>query len=168
MKSRTVELLLMTRLPERGLVAVLQVRGAYNPTTKKPHEWPGACQLTCHASVEDDESPRDALWRDCRQELGADAKSQLFAMTSPLTEIAKVDTDEREVRTYGLLVPADFLMKIPGSGTAGFRYIARDEKIFPVTTFDKTSGVANLGITAMFPNEIEAVQTAFNTFYNVF
>lgn len=76
-KRRVVGLLVMTELPEMGLVAVLQRRGEFNHEKMGPESFPGALQLTVWGGMEDDETPYGAMLREAEEELGKDVLSML-------------------------------------------------------------------------------------------
>ncbi|GEM_PF-350157 len=69
-KRRVTGLLIMTELPNYGLVAVLQRRGEFNHEKMGPESFPGAMQLTVWGGVEESESMPGALFREIQEEMG--------------------------------------------------------------------------------------------------
>ena len=163
--KRGVGLLIFTDLPGRGLVAMLQVRGLYDPEEKKPQSFPGTCQVTCHGGLEGDESAMDGLFRECGQELGQAAAQFLFTLKPSLQELTHLTTDKKDMITFGLHIPdPSFLTLIPGSGTAGYRYVTHDHEIVDITTGHRDKGVTDLTLTAMFQDENDALMKGFSLF----
>jgi hypothetical protein len=162
---RGVGLLIFTNLPGLGLVAILQARGTYDPEEKRPQSFPGTCQVTCHGDLENDENAMDGLFRECSEELGQTAAQHLLALKSSLRELTHLKTDKKDMLTFGLHIPdPSFLTLIPGSGTAGYRYVTHGHAIVDITTEHRDSGVADLTVTAMFRDEQNALIRGFFLF----
>ena len=88
MKRRVVGLLVMTELPEMGLVAVLQRRGEFNHEKMGPETYPGAFQLTAWGGMKDEETPHEAMLREVEEELG----EEVFVLVDDSTGRAALDS----------------------------------------------------------------------------
>jgi hypothetical protein len=84
-----------------------------------------------------------------------------------LTELVNLEKPEKHVITYGTIVTPEIcqilLAKPKNKSFGGFRVIKKGEieKIADVQTFDKTTGVTDENVIAMFPDEKEALEIAF-------
>lgn len=176
--EKSISLLIMTRLavnpgrPEQ-LVAVLQRRGEFNHETMGPESWPGACQLTVHGKVLAEEDNNTALYREIREELGGYFIGTRLAWETTaadnLVEIGRVDKPEKLIVHYAIEVPPLRLKAIwLNASSGGLRLVResdlRDIQSMPNCFATKADGVVARLATAMFPDEIEAVKTAFAHF----
>lgn len=162
-RKKAVGLVVLTRINGGPLKAVLQVRGKFNHEKMGPESFPGACQVTVHGGLEKDETFKDALLRETRQEVGNNANRLLEKNIKNLREVARVETPKKLVVTYGAILPPDFLAKMKlNVSTGGIRLVGHKEldNLIELTDKEKTAGVPD-DLVAMFPDEIEAVRKAF-------
>jgi hypothetical protein len=148
--------------------AVLQVRS--------PHDsFPGACQVTAHGKLTEDELalPADAafstaLSRKLREEIGVVA-TEMVEASGVAPEILNEVVNERgrRVRTVGIKlgVASDAFMKllVPGKDVGGFRLCSEGASILPLEKSHKTAGVSG-DETRMFPDEITAVNALLESY----
>ena len=164
-KKRSVGLVILTKIPVMGLVAVLQRRGKFNHEKDWGAEsFPGACQVTAHGKLEGAESFVEGLHRELAEELGTPFREGVFNETEGIIRLVDDITLEKEVVTYGIVVKPETLnLARFGPSTGGFDFVTRDGagNIRNLKEFSKTDGVTDLKTIAMFPDEIEAVQKAF-------
>lgn len=166
MKKHAVGLLILTDLPDGRRVAVLQVRGTFNPETMKSESWPGGCQVTCHGGLKPKEEEQDALWREAQEELGAPCTLLLQKQRKELRELYRFSAPNKEVATFGLLVEdPSFLKEIQlNAATGGIRLADATTSIASIPDFPKDEGVTDHRIIAMFSDEADALKKAFEIF----
>lgn len=175
-RGRVIGLLVMTELPDYGLVAVLQKRGEFNheklekilrDAPDKPESffesYPGACQLTVWGGMKEGESPPEALMREGVEEIGDEALNMACDEVS-LKQIYRFADGENLKVVYGVKLPCEFLTKIRlGPQSGGLRLFK--EKDLPyvrdLKEFDRNEGVMDRGTTAMFADTKEAIEIAF-------
>ncbi len=168
-KKRSVGLVVLTDLPERGRVAALQVRGEWNFEKMKPESWPGACQVTVHGKVEEcDKNWEDALFREASEEMEGGVSSAVYLArgNNYLRPISQEIEAGEEVRTYALLLnPKDFESVRLHVSSGGIRFVTEEQarQVWNIHQFKKNEGVPR-DITAMFPDEMVAVLKAFEHF----
>lgn len=168
-KKKVVGLLCLTELPaEKGgrLAAILQIRGSYNHEREGPESFAGGYQVTVNGSKMRDESDEDAIIRETSEELGEAFSLELW--TNPDLEkirlINRSETDRVVVVNYVLKIPYVFLERIElGQSVGGVRFLTQDElaKIQNLDSFDRDTGVTDDNIIALFTDQIEALQKAF-------
>lgn len=166
--KKSVGLIVATKLPNYGEVVILQIRGEFNHENLQPESWPGGCQVTAHGGVEEKESIQEALIREAREELGEKISSVLEK--EKFIKLMKKEEEENKINiTYGVFLEPEFLRLIklnPSSG--GLRILKSEElgDILDLKTFDRTEGVPDRKVTAMFADEIEAVRLAFKKLFS--
>jgi hypothetical protein len=165
-KKRGVGVVILTQVPKMGgLVAVLQVRGSFNPEKMGPESWPGACQVTAHGSIEEGENLISAMVQGCRKDLG-DVVAELIDQPALMQqEVSRVETDRKEMVTFAYLIKDSSWLqdvRLP-AGSGGLRLITREQasNIQNLAQFDRQVGVTD---TRMFSDEREAVQKTFEKF----
>lgn len=163
MRKRSVGLVVLVQLPGSDEPsAVLQVRGEFNHEKMGPESYPGACQITAHGKCEEDETVERALIRETYEELGPHFAN--MAEYFPLIELNRVDTPEKLVINYGMWVRNDDLTELRlTASTGGIRLIKKSQvdSIVDLKNFDKTTGITDRRVTAMFSDEKEALRLAF-------
>ena len=169
-KKESVGLQLLGKDTGGKLVAILQVRAKWNAEKNSPETYQGACQVTVHGRLEGGEDFMQALLREVKEELGEEIVPAVKALmeNGKLVELITLETHEKHVITYGGIVEEDVLKKLvekektPSFG--GFRIIQKNEveKITNLQKFDRLIGVADKNIIAMFPDEKESIQLAFD------
>ncbi len=168
-KKKAVGIQLLGKNTNGELVAILQVRAKWNTEKNAPESWPGACQVTVHGKLEKGEDFMQALLREVAEELDEEIASivQKLSKDGKLKELINYDISEKQIITYGAIVSEDVLQtlvkKEKSDSFGGFRIIKRDEveKIVDIQKFDKTLGVIDKNVIAMFPDEKEIVRLAF-------
>lgn len=166
-KKKAVGIQLMGRDADGELLAILQVRAKWNAEKNAPESWPGACQVTAHGKLEKGENFIQGLLREVEEELGGEAASALHAQIENLKELRNVDTPEKHIITYGLVleegVLRNMLARAKSSTFGGFQIIRESDidKIIDIQKIDKEKGVTEKNVIAMFPDEKEAVKIAF-------
>ena len=188
-KKRSVGLILIIDVPGYGRVAVLQKRGEFNHETMKPESWPGACQVTVHGGRNDGDSyPYGTLLRETGEELSEDFLDALYVycfgeevdLDNPpeldfkeiTTEVAAVDTDTQEARTYAMYVSDPGVLKsIRLNASSGGLRLVTEFQIECAHSledgFNKYDGVRVRDFIAMFPDELDAIKKAFALFRHI-
>lgn len=167
----------MTRLqltpdgPEE-LTAVLQRRGEFNHETLGPESWPGAHQLTVHGKIQTGESFADALHRETGEELGENFASgggkDWDELIRGIVTIEKINKPKKQIKHLAIEIPPDYLRDVCLNASSGGLKLLRQTDLANiqnlVKSFQKTTGVDSRSVVAMFPDEIEALQKAFEIF----
>ena len=143
-----------------GLRVALQRRGAQD-------SFPGACQVSVHGKLEGDEDFYKALIRESCEELG-----EVFTHTCQkdieLVELFHQKFDDKEIVTYGALVPEDRLDLIRLERTSGGINVVEGGLFFDGTVIDITSDKKKEGypptVIAVFGDEIQAIKKALEIF----
>lgn len=140
---------------------ILHERG-YNNHEKKmaPESYPGGCQVTTHGGLKEGESFKDGLIREAREELGKRSAFILKQFLGNLQTVFRLETDEKVVVTYGTIVPLEFAERaLLNASSGGLRLVSFDEfaKAVDLKEFDKSVGVRDRNVIAMFLDEITAV-----------
>lgn len=164
MKKRAVGLVLTTTLPDGRLVAVLQARGVFNTEKMGPESFPGACQVTAHGGLEEDEGWIEGLLREVGQELGDAVAAMISAARDSIVQLTRTDDGKKEVVTYGLrLCDCTFLRAIRfGPDSGGLRLVTASDPMVNLRSIEhaKERGVTDHRVIALFPDEMDAVQAA--------
>ncbi len=163
--KKRVGLIVLVKLKDAELAAVLQGRGFFNSETRKPESYPGICQVTVHGKLENNESAKQALFREIREELGRDFEREV--KKAKILEIHRFHESRHQVITYAAKLPAKALKAIrPGSSSGGLRLITQSEinRIKTVKPAHKIKGVLDRNAIVMFSDELEAVKKAFKVF----
>ena len=171
--KKSIGLVVITIINDK-LCALLQIRGGFNPEKMKPESFPGATQVSCHGGLEENEDFETALLREIEEELGNKFKTFLLKLADKQLFLEKLhliehfEEEDKEVKTYTVLIEdPNFLKKLQlGPSTGGIRLLPKSEvdSIKNLKDFDKTTGVQDRKITAMFPDEASAVKKAFKFF----
>ena len=171
-KERSVGLIILTNLPAMGgVVAVLQRRGELDHEKMGPESRPGGCQVTCHGKLREDETFLGALFRELSEELGEVFASVVYYSKGfdDFVKVVEVDDSKNEIITFGLVIDPELLKLVRfGPSTGGFKFVTREgvDKIQNLKEFDSKTGVTDLNAIAMFLDESEAVQKAFEVLGN--
>lgn len=165
-KRRVVGLLVMTEIPEMGLVAVLQRRGEFNHEKMGPESFPGAMQLTVWGGMEEtDTDELTAMLRECEEEMGGSFATHIRCWARlTVSEIYRFEDEKNLKVAYAVKLPCEFLKKIClGPSSGGIRLLKEEEigKIQDLKNFDKTVGVTDRNILAMFADTKETIERAF-------
>ena len=165
--AKRVGFLLMTDLPKLGRVAVLQRRGKFSHERMDWANYPGGCQLTVMGKVDDGEDVDQALWREIAEELGSDCIKHLKDYCNNYEDLMTI-IDNSDATIYCLyLDEGHFTFLIQDvfrlePCTGGLEFITKDQVKDIVNLKDYPHGVTNLETIAMFPDEKEALELAFD------
>ncbi len=166
-KKSSVGLVIMTEIPDYGLVAVLQNRGKFDVEKMKKESYPGGTQVSAHGHLEEGEDFIDGLYREVEEELGEMVAKRLRDAKDSVLEINRVTDDKEEVVTYMVKFPSEFLKEVKlSASTAGLEYISEKDiaSISNIKGFDKVEGVVDRKTIAMYLDEKEAITKAFEFF----
>lgn len=170
MIKRTVGLIVLTNTTDKGLVAVLQVRGNINVEKDNQETYRGASQITVHGSINEGEKETDTLLRETREELGEDFAEIVEAELNKdqnFVELNKIENENISVANFGTIVDESALEEIEVNVNTGgsIRLISKSdvENIRELKPEDREDGVGEDEIV-MFPDDIEAVKLAFEKF----
>lgn len=164
-KKKDIGLIVLVDTQERGLVAVLQVRGNFNVEKNEQETYVGASQLTAHGGINEGESKIDALLRETREELGEEFANLIQGRTLDLKELNRVENENMSVVNFGLTVAKQDLEKIKIDERTGgsIRLVTKDEidNIRELKASDRLNSIIDKNEIAMFPDDIGAVKLAF-------
>lgn len=166
MLKKSVGLLILTEIPGWGLVAALRERGWFNFEKMATESWAGGYQVTVHGKLEDGEDFSDALERERREELGP-AFADLSQMRKGIILVHEIKGSHKHIQTFAQKVDYCCLSRIRLAADSGcLRFIQRSyvELISDLGVFPKETGVPDRSVIAMFPDEKEAVASAFKYF----
>ncbi|MEI8175029.1 MAG: NUDIX domain-containing protein [bacterium] len=167
--KKSVGIQLIGRKKNGQIIAILQVRAKWNSEKNSPESFPGACQVSVHGGLEEGEDFIQALLREVGEELGKDIIPAIKKLSdnNQLVELINLEKSNKHVITYGALIEQEIYQKLlektKSNSFGGFRIIKSDEvdKIVDIKTFDKTIGITDEKVIAMFPDEKEALKIAF-------
>ena len=166
--EKSVGIIVLTRIPEMGLVAILRERGWINPKKADYREsWPGGCQVTAHGKLQEDDDFYDALFREITEELGEDASGRIRDHANELVEVFRLQKENKNVVTYAIKLEPSFIEDIRLGPESGAIRLVRPEEansIIDLFSLDKSTGVQYRRTIAMFPDEKQAVINAFARF----
>lgn len=168
MIKKTVGFIALANTKDGGLVAALQVRGNYNIEKDNQETYNGACQITVHGSIAEEENQIDALMRETREELGEEFAEIIESKKDELVEINRIENENIAVVNYAIVVDGSDLDKIElDESTGGYiKLITKDdvENICELKPSDRSGGIKTESKIAMFPDDVEAVRLAFSNF----
>jgi 8-oxo-dGTP pyrophosphatase MutT (NUDIX family) len=158
-KKRSVGLVILTKIEDLGWVAMLQRRGEFDLEKMKPQSFPGAYQVTVHGGCKLEEDDIQALTREIKEELGEEFYKTLDL--NKVVEISIKETFDKVISTFGIVIPQEFLKRIPSA--VGLKPVNEREadNIIPLHEADKKLGITDNRVTAMFKDEITAVKVVF-------
>lgn len=166
--KKSVGLVILVEMPNRGLVAILQRRGPYNFEEGETESWSGGCQVTTHGTLEEKEAFKTALFREAAEELGEDAMRLIYKHSDDLVEAFHLNVEDKEVITYAVKMDFAFIKEIRlGPSTGGLELVSRNEVsdiAEDLRLFSRDDGVQDNATIAMFPDEKAAVLKAFELF----
>lgn len=172
--KKSVGLVVMVKMPQEDgsevLMAMLQRRGTFNTEKMKPESYPGCCQVSVHGGVEEGESFDQALIREVQEEFGQDFANCLRCLPNKAAVeiLIHQKTSEKEIITYGTLIPLDWLKMIRlGPDSGGLDLVSASDAngaTVEIKPEYKADGPPKGWMIAMFPDEIEAVRKAFIVF----
>jgi hypothetical protein len=160
-----VSLLVFTKNEQDELVVVLQKRGPYDYEEGELQSFAGAYQISCHGGIE---SPQEALYRECQEELGEEFFAEL-----PPDQIIELEPSDPQLAAYldgkklilnsAIFVPLDLVKKIVLQPSSDENLtLLREEEIDSIQplTKEERSGVQGEGIK-MFPDAIKTLRLGF-------
>lgn len=155
-----VGLLIVTRVSGIGKVAVLQVRGLFNTEEMRPQYYSGGSQVTVYGGIKRGESPRKALAREAREELGAAVAGMLIK--ARLAKVAEFRRANEEGIIYAARLPSVFLKKIRlGPDSGGIRLATLNDLRNAQNLSNYKEGVRDTRTLAVFPDTKKAAVEAF-------
>ena len=167
-KKRSVGLVILTQIPNKGLVAVLQRLGKFNDDKKWSAElYPGSCQITVQKKLEKGESSLFGLQKEIQAKFGAPFGEAVRNTKPGLRPILKDFGPVSEVEIFGIVIREEILgLAHLGPFTRGLDFVTHEEsyKILSLKNFNRVDGVPDLKTIAMPTDEILAVQKAFEKF----
>lgn len=128
MKKTAASLILFTKIPHRGLVAILNKRGSFNYESFKPESYPGFYEPTISGGIESQEHLIEGLLREAEEEMGSEATKLITHYASQLHHVAHRETEKISAYTYALFIPhLPLAILKPSRSSAGIRPITEKE-----------------------------------------
>jgi len=129
----------------------------------KPETWPGACQVSVHGGLQNEENFEQALLREISEEMPG-----LLIDPDDLTELYHKVSDEKETITYGFVSRKNLKELLSSfslhSCTGGLKIINERN----IASIQELSNNDKLGVTdreiKMFQDEIQALKNGFYIF----
>ena len=163
--KKSVGCVVLTSSREKGFQVALQRRGVQD-------SYPGACQVTIDGKVKEGDKGKDggfynALLRESREELGH-LFTEICREGAELIELYREKTSEKEMVTFGALIPESWLDQIRLERTSGGIDLVSADIFFnggvvEISSTHKQDGYPPT-VRAMFPDEIKAVRKALEVF----
>lgn len=125
--------------------------------------WPGACQVSVHGGLENEDDFEQALFRETNEEMPG-----LIVDPIGLTELYHEKNDKKETITYGFVSEKNLQELLLSfnlhSCTGGLKIITKDE----LSSIQELKDEDKLGVTdgsiKMFLDEIKALEEGFYRF----
>ncbi len=153
-----VGLLVVTEIPKRGKVVALQTRGLFNHEENRPQYYAGGCQVTVYGGINPNESILEALFRETKEELGAEVAKIL--RPQKLIKVAEFKRKNERGEIYAVKINSSFLEKIRlGPDSGGIRLVTAADLKDSQDLSKFKSGVPPK-ILAVFPDTLGAVKKA--------
>lgn len=161
----SVNLVIVTVLPEKGKVAILERIGSYEPLSQADAVFPGGCRVTCHSEFGGNNPVHNCLIWSAMATFGRHMED-FFGNIIHHTEYKKLadkTSGETETICFGLKLNRSFLPQTllrPNSGGLVFATEEMMKTVHDLSQVNPIIGVPNSGIIAMFLQEAEMVRKA--------
>lgn len=167
MKKTAAGLILFTKDPHKGLVAVLSRRGEFDYEKFKPEKYQNLYEVTAGGGIESGEHLIEGLLREIKEELGTAAAKLIQHYATQFHTIAYTE-DYKAVYTYAVYIP-HFPLNIlkPHRSSAGILTVSERDlptlKAFPIN--HERQGPSREDKTRwMFPDQLEGLKKGFQLF----
>jgi 8-oxo-dGTP pyrophosphatase MutT (NUDIX family) len=166
MQKTAAGLILFTKIPRKGLTAVLSRRGTFDYEKFKPEKYQNLYEVTAGGGIESGEHLIEGLLREVEEELGT-ATAKLIKHYASQFHTVAYTTDHKAVYTYAVFIP-HFPLKIlkPHRSSAGTLLITKSDipklKGHPMNGDRK--GPENDGRIWMFPDQLEGLKRGFKLY----
>ena len=169
--ERSVGLIVMVKLPPGGdygdeYLAILQRRGFFNTEKMMAETYPNIYQVTVHGKAKIGETAKNAMIRECFEEMGDCFGAQVAKSEDHLRQVYHRCGDN-QILIYAIELPLEILSKIRLHGSSGGIHPLRRgaAKFILVTdTGEKHCSPQNNEAIVMFSDEKLAVLSAFSMF----
>lgn len=158
-----IGLLIITEIPRLGRVAVLQARGYFNTEEMRPQYYAGGCQVTVYGGINKNETPKQALIREAKEELGPAVAKMI--KKAKLVRVADFRRGNESGEIYATFLNSNFLRKVclsPDSG--GLRPVKPKDLKRALDLSRFKNGVKRRDVLAVFPDTKRAIAEAFSRF----
>ena len=134
MQKTAAGLIIFTKLPHKGLVAILSRRGEFDYEHFKPQNYPNLYEVTAGGGIESGEHLIEGLLREVEEELGSAAAKLIHHYATQFQNVGfherTISTDGNiiSIYTYTVFIP-HFPLKLikPHRSSAGVRTIGAKE-----------------------------------------
>lgn len=170
MSEKTVGLIILTEIPDKGLVAVLRVNGFYNLNTTSPEPWPGGCRVTVYGELSNGETFLLGLRCEIEEEFGHVFINEFWPkFRNSLVEVSRVKKQDREIVTFAVKIDRFLLASARLKPNGGIRFLMPCSiySVRDIRTYPRQVGIFDRSVIAMFSDEKEAVGKAFEHFLKV-
>lgn len=105
MKKTAAGLIIFTKLPHQGLVAVLSRRGEFDYEKFKPEHYPHVYEVTAGGDIHQGEHLVEGLMREVEEELGSAVAKLIHHYAANLHHVAHEENERIITYTYAIYVP---------------------------------------------------------------
>lgn len=124
-KKTAVSLILFTKLPHHGLVAILNKRGDFDFEDFEPETYPHIYEATAGGAVDSQEHLIEGLLREVAEEMGGATAKHIKHYAASMQIVARHENEKINAYTYALFIPHFPLALLkPHRSSAGIRTIS--------------------------------------------
>jgi NUDIX domain len=172
MKKTAAGLILFTKDPHKGLVAVLSRRGEFDYEEFKPEVYENLYEASAGGAIESGEHLIQGLLREVEEELGGAAAKLIKHYTTQFHTVAYQEHNYADYQiamyTYAVYIPhLPLTILKPHRSSVGLRLITAREvpDIQPIIRNNGRKGPAKDDpIMRMFPDQLEGLKKGFQLF----
>ena len=164
MSEKSVGLIILTEIPDKGLVAVLRENGFYNLNTMSPEPWPGGCRFTIYGELSNGETFLSGLRCEIEEEFGHVFINEFWPkFRNSSIEVSRTKKQDREIVIFAVKIDRFLLASARLQPNGGIRFLMPCSiySVRDIRTYPRQVGIFDRSAIAMFSNEKEAVRKAF-------
>jgi 8-oxo-dGTP pyrophosphatase MutT (NUDIX family) len=174
MNKTAAGLIIFTKIPKKGLVAILSRRGEFDYEEFKPQNYPNLYEVTAGGGIESGEHLIEGLLREAEEELGSATAKLIRHYAAQLQNVGfyerTISTSGKTISiyTYAVFIP-HFPVKLikPQRSSAGIKIISAKElpSIRPFPYEKKKEGAPkDDGVIWMLPDYLEGIKKGFELY----
>ncbi len=166
MQKTAAGLIIFTKIPHKGLVAILNRRGEFDYEKFKPEKYQNLYEVTAGGGIDSGEHLIEGLLREVEEELGTAAAKLVKHYAAQFHTVAYT-TDHKAVYTYAVFIPHFPLTLLkPHRSSAGIRIVTTHDipKLKAHLITNDRKGPADDGEIWMFPDQLEGLKRGFELY----
>ncbi len=168
MKRIAAGLILFTKDPRKGLVAVLSKRGHFDYEKFKPEKFPGLYELTASGGIHSGEHLIDGLLREVEEELGNAAAKLIVRYEQQFHQVAHYERGDLIVYNYAVYIPHFPLVVIHPHRSSDGILVVSAAAAKKIKALDRAHGkqtpMPDDKTIWMFPDQLEGLKKGFTLF----